>query len=168
MSNIKNLETCPGNIIKQSLNFIFTNCIILQVQIYFILWEHEKLMTSLYRTHLLLGTEYLQSTHKPDDFVHFHTIHICQMELQSLVHSYIDRLILVFLLQIVHSRKTNKCSSTNLFQPMGIRKINDVVVQNSSSLWNRIFAINSQTRRLCSLVYDTYVKRNCNPWYTLT
>ena len=40
---------------------------------------------------------------------------------------------------------------------MGIRKINDVIVQNSASLWNRIFAINSPTRRLCSLLYDKYM-----------
>ena len=40
---------------------------------------------------------------------------------------------------------------------MGIRNINDVVVQNSVSLWNRIFAINSPTRRLCSLLYDLLI-----------
>ena len=47
--------------------------------------------------------------------------------------------------------------STHLLHAMGIRKINDVIVQNSASLWNRIFAINSPTRRLCSLLYDKYM-----------
>ena len=71
------------------------------------LWEFEKLMRLLYKTQLLFGTEYLQSTHQPDDFVHFYTINICQLKLQSLVHYYIDWLILACLPHIVHSRKTN-------------------------------------------------------------
>ena len=48
--------------------------------------------------------------------------------------------------------------STHLLHAMGIRKINDVIVQNSASLWNRMFPINSPTRRLCSLIYyDKYM-----------
>ena len=55
-SNIINLETCQGIIslskAQESVNFQ-------EVHIYYMLWEYEKLMTLLYKTQLLFGTEYL-------------------------------------------------------------------------------------------------------------
>jgi hypothetical protein len=52
------------------------------------------------------------------------------------------------------------CQSTNILQAMYIKKIKDELVNNTLSLWKRVFAANCTLRRLCSYLYTEYVLYN--------